>query len=81
MTSGLPATVAACTAADTACWVFVVGLKASIPHLGRRVVRGLSGRRTVNVRKVEPVPLNLPDGLWRRPRLTSSVIEVLRSVT
>jgi len=32
-TSGLPATVAACTAEEIACCVFVVGLKASIPHL------------------------------------------------
>src|SRR5690606_14461625 len=32
-TSGLPATVAACTAEEIACWVLVVGLNASITHL------------------------------------------------
>ena len=32
-TSGLPATVAAWAAAEMACWVFVVGLKASIGPL------------------------------------------------
>ena len=30
-TSGLPASEAACTAAEIACWVLVVGLKLSIP--------------------------------------------------
>ena len=34
LTSGLPAMVAACAADEIACWVFVVGLKASnSPHL------------------------------------------------
>ena len=32
-TSGLPASEAACTAAEMACWVLVVGLKLSIPRV------------------------------------------------
>ena len=45
-TCGLPAMVAACAADEIACWVFVVGLKASIPHLmldtSKVVVTGLT---------------------------------------
>ena len=48
--------VAACAADEIACWVFVVGLKASnSPHLTYAALP-----HQVNVSKVESVPLN-PD--------------------
>ena len=62
-TSGLPARWAACTAAEIACWVLVVGLKLSIP--ASSCVKTLGPERPSvrdNVREVEPVPLRL-----RRP--------------
>ncbi len=59
-TSGLPASVAACAAAEMACWVLVVGLKESIPS--RPPAHGRLGTIVPvdqnNVRKVESVPLN-----------------------
>ncbi len=55
-TSGLPASAAAWTAAEIACWAFVVGLKESIPHV--LLLESLGCPRS-NVRKVECVPLKL----------------------
>jgi hypothetical protein len=56
----LPASDAAWTAAEMACWVLVVGLKESTAHfLLHRVLLGtIVPVMVVNVSKVESVPIN-----------------------